>query len=268
MWIFDFRDYKRFLNAFISSLPKNGRGQSAALANHLNVQQSVISSVLNHDRQLTPEQGLAAATFFGFDEITSEYFVLLIQLQRSDTKELKSFWQKRLDEIREKQTKLSAIKHDEAKEISDSDKGIYYSNWYYSAARIALFIPKYRNIDALADFLNLSREKTAKIIDFFVKTQIVKYENGVLTPQSIGTAVNDKSEFLNNHRRNWRDKAREHFSTPRPSDYFLSVPMSMSKEDAEWFRGELRKLMDTLIEKLQTSPNEVIRCLNLDWFEF
>jgi len=268
MWIFDFKDYKRFLNDFIGSLPKKGRGQSIALANHLNVQQSVITAILKHDRHLTPEQGLAAATFFGFDEVTAEYFVLLIQLQRSDTKALKAFWEKRLADIRERQTKLSAIKHEEAREISESDKGIYYSNWYYSAARIALFIPEYRSVDALSKFLNLSREKTAKIIDFFLRTQIVKNENGVLTPQTIGTSINDSSEFLNNHRRNWRDKAREHFTSPRPSDYFLSVPMSMSLEDAEWFRGELRKLMDSLVERLQTSPNEVIRCLNLDWFEF
>ncbi len=268
MWIFDFKDYKRFLNDFLWALPRNGRGQGSALAAHLNVQPSVITSVLKHDRHFTPEQGLATAIFFGFDEVTSEYFVLLIQSQRSDTKDLKNFWQKRLDELRERQTKLSAVKHDGAREISDSDKGIYYSNWYYSAARIALFLPKYRNIDALADFLKLSREKTAKIVDFFIKTQIVKYEDGVLTPQTIGTSINDTSEFLNNHRRNWRDKAREHFPAPRPADYFLSVPMSMSKEDAEWFRGELRKLMDTLVERLQTSPNEVIRCLNLDWFEF
>lgn len=268
MLILDFRDYKRFLTDFISSLPRKGRGQSNALSNHLNVQPSVVSAILKGDRQMTAEQGLATATFFGFDEFTSEYFVLLIQAQRADTKELRGFWQRRLDEMRDRQTKLSSIKHDEAREISDADKSVYYSNWYYSAARIALFIPKYRNIDSLATFLNLSREKTAKIVDFFLRSKIVHYENGDLVPTSIGTSINDTSEFLNNHRRNWRDKAKEHFSSPGPSDYFLSVPMSMSAADAEWFRSELRNLMDQLVERLKTSPDEVIRCLNLDWFEF
>lgn len=267
MWIFDFKDYKRFLNGFIASLPKKGRGQSIALANHLNVQQSVITSILKHDRHLSPEQGLQTASFFGFDEITSEYFVLLIQLQRADTKGLKAFWQKRLDAIRESQMAITALKREEDREISDADKGIYYSNWYYSAARIALFIPENRNVDALSKLLKLNREKTATILDFLVRSKIVKIENGAPVPTTIGTAINDSSEFLNNHRRNWRDKARERFQFAKSTDYFMSVPLVMSNEDAEWFRVEIRKLIDSLIEKLQTSPNESMRCLNIDWFE-
>lgn len=267
MRIFNFKNYKRFLREFFATLPKKGRGQSLALASHLNVQQSVITSILKHDRHFTPEQGLAAATFFGFDQLTTEYFVLLIQMQRADTPALIAFWKKRLESIRESHMNLTSI-HEEKQEISDEDKGIYYSNWYYSAARIALFYPEYRNVDAMAQLLNLSREKTAKILDFFIRTNLVKTEGGVLVPTSKSTSINEASEHLNNHRRNWREKAREKFSEPNTSDYFASMPMSLSKEDAEWFRGELRSLIKTLIDRLQSSPDEVRRCLNIDWFQF
>jgi len=267
MWIFDFKDYKRFLTDFMASLPKKGRGQSLALANHLNVQQSVITSILKHDRDLTPEQGLATAAFFGFDETTSEYFVLMIQRQRADSSALRAFWQKRLDDIRDKEMSLSNLRKED-REISDSDKAIYYSNWYYSAARIALFLPEYRNVDSLSKFLNLSKGKTAKIIDFFVRTRIVKNENGALIPTEMGTSINDSSEFLNNHRRNWRDRARTKFVEAGPSDYFASIPMSLSKKDAEWFSAEIKVLLDSLFARLKTSPDEVTRCLNIDWFDF
>lgn len=210
---------------------------------------------------------MATASFFGFDEITAEYFVLLIQRQRADTPALKNFWQKRLAEIREKQMSLAKL-HEEDREISDSEKAIYYSNWYYSAARIALFLPENRNVDSLAKILNLSRGKTAKILDFLIRTKIVKNENGIYVPTTMGTSIGDSSEFLNNHRRNWRDRARIKFVEAGPSDYFSSMPMSMSKTDAEWFTGEIRNLLTSLFERLKESPNEVTRCLNIDWFDF
>lgn len=267
MWILDFNDYKQFLSAFMARLPKKGYGQSIALAKRLNVQQSVISAILKRDRHLTPEQGLETASFFGFDKATAKYFVLMIQHSRADSKALKVHLQEQLDEIRQKQMEIANAVPEEVREISEADKGVYYSNWYYSAARVALFIPKFRNIDALAEALELDRADTAKVLDFLINTKVIKNENGTLVPTSIGTSVTKSSEFSNNHLRNWRDKGRERLPFRRDDESFITLPMSISKEDQEWFHGEIRKLMEALVNRLETSKPEVMRCLNLDWFE-
>lgn len=268
MWIYNFKDYKRFLNDLISSLPRQGRGQSSALAKRLNVQQSVVSSILNHDRHFTIEQGIEVAAFFGFDSKTTDYFILLIQYKRADTPSLKTYLKGKLDQLREEQMTIRALKPEEYRELSEADKGVYYSNWYYSAARMALFIPEYRSVDALATFLKLSRGKTASILDFFIKAKLVTLEDGEFVPTPVDTMIGTSSEFLNNHRRNWRDKAREKFPESSQSDYFITMPMVLGEKDAQWLREEIRKLIETMVQRLDKSPEEVKRCLNIDLFEF
>lgn len=269
MWISDFNDYKAFLKALIKTYPKSGRGQSRRLAEHLNVAPIVVSQILARDRHFTTDQALQVTKHFGMDEKTSEYFVFLVNYARAETKDLKTFYRSKLDRMKKESEDIKNLVRNK-KLLSEENKGIYYSNWYYAAVHLLTSIEEYQTVDALADYLGLSRTKIGEIVSFMIETGIcVEGPGGKVVRGSTSIHVDSNSPFVNSHRRNWRDKAREKFTTPGEQDLFYSSVVALSEKDAELFRKSLLQLIETFSKKIVApSPEETTRCLNIDWFKF
>lgn len=153
-------------------------------------------------------------------------------------------------------------------ELTDADKARFYSNWYYSGVFNLSAIKGFQSVEAIADYYGLSRAKIGEVVSFLLESGLLIENDGELSPGLKSTHVSDKSEFVNNHRRNWRDKAREKFTKSGENDIFVSAPVSMGKKDAELFRAELLKLIKAFSKLVEPSPSETLRCLNIDWFEF
>lgn len=268
MWITEFSDYKSFIKALLKTYPKSGRGQSRRLAEHLNVVPIVVSQVLARDRHFTPEQALKVAEFFGMDTKTSEYFVFLVSLARAETKDLKAFYKEKLAKIRAESENIKNLVHGR-EVLSDEDKGIFYSNWYYSGIRILSSMERYQTVEALADCTGLSRAKVGQVVSFLIKTGLcVQGKNGRILRGPQSTHVDNESPFVNNHRRNWREKAREKFASPEDTDFFYSSPVALSEKDAEQFRKQLLEMIKEFSKRVAASPEETTMCLNIDWFKF
>ena len=267
MTIFDFHEYKPFLAKLIHSFPKNGRGQARKLAEHLNVNSVVISQILAGDRHFTPEHAIQVAVYFGLDERSTDYFVLLVQQARAGSKELEKHFEKKLAAIRREALNLKnrVIEH---RELSDPDKGVFYSNWYYGGISLLSSIEGYDNVDAMATYFGLSRAKVAEVVSFLVSRGLCEEKNGRIKMGVTSTYVDGTSPFVNSHRRNWRLKALNRFSELREHDMFYSGPYSLSQKDAEYIRKELAKLVSEVSQRVGDSPAEKLYCLNLDWFEF
>lgn len=265
MWIADFTDYKAFINAYIASQPKKGRGLARGLAEHLSVHPSAVTLILKHDAHLSLEQAMKAAAFFGFNDQTTAYFIELVSLGRADSRELREFFQAKIRDLQLKAMKPNVA---EQKEISAADRGIFYSNWYYSAIRILTGHPDFRSVDAIAAHLKLPKKKVATVLEFLVRTGLCVLEEGQFRLGPKVTALGDSSEYLNNHRRNWRDRAREKFHLNEPTDYMMSFPMVLSEKDAERFQKAIRDLVEAFAKDLPNSPEETFRCLNIDYFKF
>ncbi len=267
MQIYDFDDYKEFLTALIRTFPKSGRGQSRRLAEHLNLPPTVVSQILVRDRHFTPDQAVEAATFFGLDEKSTDYFLQLVNLARADSKKLKDLYEQKIEKLRAEAQNLKNLVRGR-KELSDADMGRFYSNWYYSGIRNLSAIEGYQSVEAIANYFGMSRAKVGEVVAFLLETGLCVEKDGEIRPGPKSTHVSDKSEFVNNHRRNWRDKARERFSNSGEKDIFMSGPVSMSEADAEKFRSELLKLIKAFSKLVEPSPEEKLMCLNIDWFEF
>lgn len=269
MWISDFNDYKAFLKALIKTYPKSGRGQSRRLAEHLNVAPIVVSQILARDRHFTADQALQVTKYFGMDDRASEFFVFLVNFARSETKELKAFYRSRLDRMRKDAEDIKNLVRNK-KTLSEENKGIYYSNWYYAAVHILTAIKEFQTIDSISEQLNLSRTKVGEVLAFLVDTGICVEEfGGRFKLGSFSIHVDSKSPYVNSHRRNWRDKAREKFTSPGEDDLFYSSVVALSEKDAELFRKKLLQLIETFSKEIVApSPEETSRCLNIDWFKF
>lgn len=267
MWILEFKDYKAFLRAVIKSQPKKGFGQGRRLADYLNVAPIAISQVISGDRHFTADQAMSVAEFFGFDKKTTEFFVFSVSFERSDTLKLKTFYQEKLNAIREEANKISSVAKQNT-QLSDQDKGIFYSNWFYSGVSLLISVPGFDTVEAISKYFNLPRARVSEIVNFLKATGLCREQNGKLVMGTTHTHIDAASPFIDSHRRNWRSKAVEKFPRAAPDDLFFSSPGSMSKKDAELFRKDILKFIDGYFERVAPSREETLRCLNIDWFEF
>lgn len=269
MWISDFNDYKAFLSALIKTYPKSGRGQSRRLAEHLNVAPIVVSQILARDRHFTADQALQVTKYFGMDEKTAEYFLFMVNFAKAETKDLKSFYRNKLDRLRKDSEDIKNLVRNKTV-LSEENKGRYYSDWYYVAIQTLTSIKKYQTIDALAEHLGLTRTKVGEVVAFLVETGLcIETAGGKISHGKTSIHVDSKSPFVNSHRRNWRDKAREKFTAPDEDDVFYSSVVALSESDAEKFRKSLLQLIQSFSKEIVApSPEETARCLNIDWFKF
>lgn len=267
MNIFEFTDYKAFLKAYMANLPKRGRGQSRKLADHLGVSSVVISQVLKADRHFTPEQALLTAQFFALDSLSSNYLIDLVQKARAGTVALTRHYERRLEQLRNESRSLKT-KIVEHRNLSDQDKAVFYSNWFYSGVRLLTSIEGLNTVDAISEHFGLNRSSVAEILEFLVTRGLVIEKNGRFEMSVAATFVGAADKFVNGHRRNWRLKGLEKISQPSQEDLFYSSPCTLSIKDRARMREELAKLIESFSKRVANSTPETIVCLNIDWFDF
>jgi plasmid maintenance system antidote protein VapI len=92
MKIFEFAEYKTFVNQKIKSMPKGGHGQFLKIAKILNVHTTMVTHIFKGDSNLSIEQGLKLANYLGLNELETEYFVALINQARAANQDSRNFF--------------------------------------------------------------------------------------------------------------------------------------------------------------------------------
>jgi uncharacterized protein (TIGR02147 family) len=267
MQIYEFEDYKSYLQDLMHSFPKNGRGQARRLAEALNVNSVVVSQVLAGDRHFTSEQALTAAAHFALDTKSTDYLLLLVQRARAADTHLSGYLGEKLAALKREAQDLKhrMITH---RELSDRDKGVFYSNWYYSGIRLLTSLPGYNRVDEIARYFGLEPVLVAKVLEYLIAKGLCERDGERVNFGVTATYVDRKSPYVDNHRRNWRLKGLQRLTAHEESDVFYSGPFSLSKADAEAIRKRLVKMIGELSKTVADSPPESLHCLNIDWFGF
>ena len=99
--IFEFEDYKKFVQSWIKASPSGGHGKYREIAKALSAHTTTISQVFNGEKDLTIEQAHLMAEFLGFNALETRYFLLLVQLERAGTHRLKLYYKKEIGEVRD-----------------------------------------------------------------------------------------------------------------------------------------------------------------------
>lgn len=101
--ITNFIDYRLFLRSYIQSLPKRGRGEISRLATLLDVNSTMISQVLKGTKKLTQEQVYNLSVYLKLTDFQTEYFMMLLQVDRAGSEELRRFWSERVFRLKRSQ---------------------------------------------------------------------------------------------------------------------------------------------------------------------
>lgn len=264
--IFEYSDYKKFLIDWIDQGPQKGRGLRKQLAEAIGCQTAFITHVLSGNYHLSLEQAEASSRWLGLNDPESRFLILLVLLKRAGTKSLENMIRKQISELREEQAILKdRVNIQET--LSIEDQTIYYSSWHYAAIHMALLNPNLRSVDGLQKYFQLTTAKIISVLDFLLERGLIKKEKNIYKVNKPVLHLELNSPLLTQHHTHWRLKAIESMSNKTFENLHYSGVISLSKDDYEWVRERLSQLLKEIIDKLNSSPDEQLACLNFDWFQ-
>ncbi len=267
MNVFEYKDYKKFVQEWLKEHPKGGRGQLKKMADHLRVSTTLLSQVFKGEKHLSLETAADVAEYLGLSEKESEYFLLLIEHQRAGSFKLKKILEKKLAREQQAGSQLQNRLHQD-RQLSEEEKMRFYSSWMYSAVRILSALPDMSNAKKISERLNIPLGIINNVVQFLLEKNLCRIENNRLTYGDYRTHIGKDSPYVIKHHQNWRIKGFQNMELRRDEDLFFTQPMAMSREASE----KIRLLLPGIIEQINAisgpSDSEVVRCFNLDWFEY
>lgn len=265
MSIFNYDEYKSYFHNLIRSKGAAGRGEYRRLADVLGVHPTMISQILSGDKDFTLEQIVTLAKHYGLGKLEVKYIILLVEIARAGSVDLKQQLIEIKEELRKKSLQLSN-RVQISKDLTDSQKATFYSSWVYSAIQIATSLERAINFDFLCQRFNLSPERVREVLDFLKESGLVVEQNGILKPGVKSTHVPKGSPFLIKHHANWRIKALEKSEVLSDEELMYSVNISLSRKDFKNLRGQMVEFIQNFLKTVHASPAEEIAQLNLDFF--
>lgn len=262
MGLFDHLDYRSYVREAVAKQP---RGELTKIANHLRVNTTLISQVMSGERDFSVKQGLELNRYFAHSDLESDYFLLLIQLSRSGTEALRSHWRKKIEDVRGEAKKLSRQVRVE-KSLSETERSIFYSSWFYSAVHLFTSVGKGVTADQIASRFQVPKQRALEALRFLEEAGLVQETKNVYK-MSVGSTFLEKgSPHLLKHHANWRVRAIQKSETLTDDEMMFTGQVSISREDFQYLREQLAGFLKTAAEKVKDSPAEELACLNLDWF--
>lgn len=264
--IYTFKDYRSFLKAAFEARSKNGFGEAKRLAEYLSVHPTFISQVLKDVKFFNSEQALAVAEYLNLNELETEYFILLVQIERAGTTAYKQRLKKKLQELDQKANDLVHRVRHEAR-LNPEEQATFYSDWIYSAFRLSTLLPKMNSLESLSKHLGVPIPELKMIADFLVQAGLVKLEKSLYKIGPLSTHLERSSPWIKSHHLNWRQKAIERMNLKKEESLYYTAPMTVSRKDMEVIKEVLIKAINDIDKIVEPSESETLVCLNMDWFE-
>ncbi len=263
--IYNYESPVSFINARFRELPRRGYGQSLRLAKHLNVHTTLVSQILKGTKNFTLEHAALTAEFLELTEEETDYFFLLVQLDRAGSLVLKKTLKRQLAKMKAHAQELVHRLKSEVR-LKEEERATFYSDWTYSAVRQLTALPGFDNLDKIAAYLGISRQRTKAIFDFLLSTGLCVAKEGKLGVGPKSTHLEASSPWVRVHHINWRQKAVEKIHEKNANRLHYSAPMTLSAKDAAKIRELIIKFLESVDDIVDASPSEELHCLNVDWF--
>jgi uncharacterized protein (TIGR02147 family) len=265
--LFTYESYKTYLRDSIKMAPRGGHGYRQKLAEAMEIQPTYLSQVLKGNRDLSLDQGILLSEFLLLSKDESEYLLLLINHERAGSAKSERFFERLLENRRERFSRVkNRVKI--SGELTDEDKATYYSDVLYGAVHMAVTIPTLRSIQALATQLKATPERVRDVANFLIEKNLVEQRGGLFYPGTTLLFVDKSSPHVVSHHRNWRLKALEKAASRAPTDYHVSLGITLSEKDANFIRQKLAQMIEEIAQQVKESPEEKLMGFCLDFFDY
>lgn len=262
--IFESADYKQYLLTKVGG-PNQKKGVKSAMARALGCQPTYITHVLTGHANLSLEQAEILNRFFAHTKEEGQVFLLMVLRDRAGTHTLKAGFQEQIDLILSNRLVLTK-RLGQKNSLSEQDRAVFYSAWYFLATQIGLTIPEWRTHDALSKNLGLSRTRTAEVLQFLCEAGLVKKEGSNFQPTETQIRLGKDSHHILKHHSNWRIKALEALEDETLEDLHYSGVVSLSESDVVRIKNLLLDQLKENLKIIGESKEERLFVLNVDFF--
>lgn len=264
--IYEFEEYREYLNVYLSGLPKRGHGFRARMAAAMRCKGSYVSRILKGRAELQLEQAEALSRLLEHSAEEFEFFILMVQAARAGTVTLRNHFERQLNRLRAHRLKLrNRIPTEQP--LSVEQQARYYSHWEYAAVHMLLLIPALQERESLASHLKIPMRRLSRILDFLTECGLAQQEG---SKYKIGKAVihaPGDSPFAPHNHINWRQRSIQALQDEPDQGLHLTTILTMSAKDVD----RVRELFIQCVEKtnniVDSSGNEKSVALMIDFFE-
>ena len=263
--IFEFKNYRKFLESYTHGLPNKGYGFRMKMAQHLGCKSSYISQIFSGKQDLSAEQAYAMVSLLGLSPTEGRYFLLLVNQERAGTQELKEHLKKEAEELLQHSLKLkNRLSEKSLKNKEDEIK--YFSTAEYAYAHILTTIPQFQGRENLIQALRVTPERFENILGYLMDLGYVIYEKGKYLPGPSRLHLPEDAAIISTHHANWRIKAMQSCQSPEANDFHYSSVISISKEDFSKIRAMLVKQIEQYKNIIKDSDCEKPVSLCFDFY--
>lgn len=263
--IYQFQDYRSFIKTWVK-VQKNSWGLWARLSKAANCQPAYFTQAMKGSVQLTQEHILNLSEYLKLNQQETEYFLLLLEYQRAGTKNLSSFYLKKISYLQKEKQDLSNRLNRKNVEIQ-LDANLYYSAWYWSAIHIMTTIPEFQTTNAIAERLCIPVETTMRCLQSLKEQGLIVQESNRWKWVSGDIHIPKKSPLIGMHHKNWRDKAVQDSLEPNTDGIHFTTVSSISKKDFELIKKRIFDLIDEAAKITGPSQEEELICFTCDIFK-
>jgi hypothetical protein len=150
------------------------RGENQRLAKAASCQPSYLSQVLQGNKLLTPDQAAGMAVYWRLDPDETEFFLLLLQYERSATSVLKKHIKERIVKIVERKTRLNERLHLPEEKMTELERAQYCTDWIFGSVHMALSIPEFRTVTKIAERLGIRAAVVEDVAEALVSLNLAE----------------------------------------------------------------------------------------------
>ncbi|OFZ21319.1 MAG: hypothetical protein A2X94_07675 [Bdellovibrionales bacterium GWB1_55_8] len=263
--IFQYRDYKAYIEDWITAQPARGRGLKAKLAEVMGCNTTYVAQILNANAHLSSEQAERASRFIGHSYSETLFFQLLVQHARAGTREFKALIQKQIEQAIENHHNLSK-RLEFKKVLGPEDQLTYYSAWYYAAVHVVLSIPELQMKEPIARYFGLPLRIISDVLNFLTAAGLATENSGRYTTGPVSIHLPKDSPAITKLHANWRVQAIESLNRRNEEDLHYSSVIAISSADYPAVRTILIEAIERIRAVVRESKENAAYCYCLDLF--
>jgi len=260
--VLKFESYKDYLKVALGEL---GSGSRARLAKHLRCHSSFVSQVLGGPQNFSLEQAVQIPAFFSMLPLEKDGFVLLVERERSGSRELRKYYSEKLSVLKAEANRIES-RMSKQKRLSAENEAIYYSDWQFAAIHVLCSIPEFQSLETIAKRLGMKPEEAQRKVEFLIQAGFLENDDGQISRQRSRIHLPADSPFSLPGQVSWRLRTIDAIRSRVDRDLHYSLVLAVSQKDIEDIGEKILGFVESLEPIIEKSPEEDIVFLGLDYF--
>jgi DNA-binding Lrp family transcriptional regulator len=154
------------------------------------------------------------------------------------------------------------------RDLSEIEAATYYSHWIYTGITNLVAVNPRMTYEEISSRLNIPAPMIVKVMSFLIESGILIQKSGSYDLGSKRILFGPESPLVAKHHQNWRLQGFNRMPFSERKNFFFTLPMSLSAEVADQIRADLPAYIEKITGWVGPSKSEVVRCLNIDYFEY